>query len=110
MITAYPVKEFFKGAVAVTAAVVVSAVEDAYASEQDTREERDEEVCDDHTIIHPLVDMFLFDASCAPDAPPAARGEAQARAALRRIESGLGFDLDDATRANVREDVLDIWD
>jgi hypothetical protein len=109
VITAYPVKEFFKGALAVTAAIMVSAVEDAYAAEEETREERDERVCDGTWIIHPLVDWLIADSSCYPDPPPASLAEAQANFALRRIEAELGFALDDATREAVLEDVRSIW-
>lgn len=99
--------------------IVVDAVRDAYAAEEDAVEEAYERMCAPSAFEYavgfiPIIGDILGSPGCAVEPPgysPGGRRYAESRGedAVRRIEASLGFPLDEETRRNVRDDVRDIW-
>lgn len=124
-ITAFPVEKFLgagtAGAVLLTASQSqadvprVAAVEETYATEEETVQERQEKACDRASggMIFKIIDFLTFDSSCTAVDPQelvsAGEVEARANAAVQTIEARLGFTLDKATQDSIREDVRRIW-
>jgi len=122
-ITAFPVSRYSGGALAAVAVSAAAATADAecpldvYASllafERADEQERIDIACTPNDVAEFVIDLVLAPSCSAPD-PHQIISEDEVNRRVRGIignlEETFGVTLDEETRANIRVDVIAIWE